>query len=58
MIANIETKMKPKTFSMSGGKISQLKKISAAKRIAPTVKKNSRKTAREAVVCSIFLRSI
>ena len=58
MMASIETKINPKSFSTSGGKISQLKKRSAAKRIAPIVRKKRRVTASDAVNCSIFLLSI
>ena len=58
IITNIETKTKPKTLSISGGKISQLKKRSAKNKIPPKVRIRSNTTAKDAVSLSTFLLSI
>ncbi len=58
IITKVETKIKPKTFSISLGKISQLKNKSAKKRIPPILTKPRRITAKDAVRLSIFLLSI
>jgi len=54
MMRNIETRMKPRAFSIWGGKISQLKIVSASKMMAPKVTKPRKVMAREAVSCSIL----
>ena len=58
IVTSIESSKKPSILSMSGVKISQLKKRSAKNSIPPSVMIKRRTTAREAVSLSTFLLSI
>ena len=58
IIARQEARRNQSTFSIFGGKISHWNMILAIAKIAPIVIINKSDTAKEAVTCSILLRSI